>query len=375
MKKYQICTKCIMDTTDSNITFDQNGVCNHCKKYEERIKNELHIDQKGQEKLKQLINKIKKEGQDKKYNCIIGVSGGIDSTMVAYLVIKKFNLRPLAINLDNGWDTDLAKQNIKNISKNLNLKIHRKKVYWEEFKNLQLSFLKSSTPNIEIPTDHAITALLYKTAIKNNIPYILTGGNIVTEAIMPKAWGYFNQDWRFIKNIHKKFGNTKLKNYPHLTLFRWVYYIFLKKIKFIPILNYIEYTNKNTKKILKNNLSWKDYGGKHYESIYTRFFQGYILPTKFNFDKRRAHLSTLICSGQMTRNESLKIIEQKPYPNKEMLEKDKRYFIEKFKITEQNFQELISLPTKTFKNYPNNSFFFEKLNFCVKLAKKIATCN
>ena len=375
MKKYQICTKCIMDTTDPDITFDQNGVCNHCKNYEKRIKTELHIDERGQKKLKQLIDKIRKDGEDKKYNCIIGISGGIDSTMVAYLVIKKFNLKPLAINLDNGWDANSAKQNIENISKNLDLEIHKKKVHWEEFKVLQLSFLKSSTSNIEIPTDHAITALLYKIAAKHNIPYIITGSNLVTEAIMPRSWGYSYQDWKFIKNIHKKFGNTKLKNYPHLTLSDWIYCTFVKKIKFIPILNYIQYIKKDTKKFLKNNFNWQDYGGNHYESIYTRFFQGYILPTKFGFDKRRAHLSTLICSKQIRRDEALKIIEQNPYPNEKMLKKDKKYFMEKIGITEEKFQKLISQPIKTFKDYPNNNFFFNKLKFLVKIAKKIATNN
>jgi len=371
---YKICTKCIMDTTDLNIYFDENGVCNHCKEYEERAKKELHYDKAGQEKLHQLVNKIKKEGKNKKYDCIIGLSGGADSSTVAYMV-KILGLRPLALHLDNEWDSEIAVHNIENIVKKLNIDMHTYKVDWEEFRDLQLSFLKSSISNCEMITDHAITALMCQTAAKEKIKYIIHGGNIVTEAVLPKSWGYNNNDWRIIKGIQKKFGTVKLKKYSHLSLFNWLYYIFMKRIKFIPLLNYVPYVKKDAKKLLEKKLGWNDYGGKHYESIYTRFFQGYYLPVKFGFDKRRAHLSNLICSQQSTREEALEEISSDPYPTEEMKKRDREFVIKKLGLTEKEFENIISRPIKSFEDYPNNNFLFKKLNFFVNLSKKITSNN
>lgn len=371
---HKICTKCIMDTTDSNIYFDENGVCNHCKEYEERARKELHYDKVGQEKLKQLVNRIKNDGKDKKYDCIIGLSGGVDSSTVAFTV-KRLGLRPLALHLDNEWNSEIAVYNIKNIVEKLNIDMRTYKVDWEEFKDLQLSFLKSSISNCEMITDHAIIALMFQTAAKKKIKYIIHGGNIVTEGVLPKSWGYINQDWKIIKGIQKKFGTLKLKKYSHLSLFKWIYYIFVKKIIFFPILNYVPYVKKDAKRLLEKELGWKDYGKKHYESIYTRFFQAYYLPVKFGFDKRRAHLSTLICSGQLTRKEALREISSDPYPTEEMKKKDREYVIKKLGLTEKEFGNIISQPIKSFKDYPNNHFLFKKLNYFVNLSKKITSHN
>jgi len=371
---YKICTRCIMDTTDPEIVFDEKGVCNHCKRYEERAKKELHHDETGQQKLERLINEIKENGKNKEYDCIIGLSGGVDSTMVAYTV-KKLGLRPLAIHLDNGWDSELAINNIKNTVGKLGITLKMVTCNWEEFKDLQLSFLRASISNAEIPTDHALVALLYHTAADKGIGYIISGGNIVTEAIMPESWGYDPKDLKFIKGIHKRFGKIKLKSFPQLTLFNWVDYTFVRRIKFIPILNYISYVKENAKKLIEKELGWKDYGLKHYESIYTRFFQGYILPKKFNVDKRRAHLSTLICSGQMSREEALKEMQHSPYPSEKMMEEDKEYVIKKLGLSREEFARIMSAPIKGFQDYPNNHSLFTKLNFFVKLAKKKATLN
>jgi len=371
---YKMCTKCIMDTTDPKIQFDNDGVCNHCRNYEERAQRELHYDEAGQQKLDRLVNKIKENGKNKEYDCIIGLSGGADSTTVAYRV-KKLGLRPLAITVDNGWNPELAESNIENIVKKLDLDLYTYKVDWEEFKDLQLSFLKASVANCEAPTDHVIVALLYHTAAKKGTPYIISGGNIVTEATMPESWGYHPRDWRQIRGIHEKFGKIKLRSFPHLTLFNWVYYTFVKGIKFIPILNYIPYVKKDAKKLIEKELNWKDYGPKHFESIYTRFFQAYILPTKFGFDKRRAHLSTLICSGQMTRQEALEEMKHHPYPTEEMMQQDREYVIKKLGLTEEEFEKIMSQPIKSYKDYPNNAFLYNKLSFFVNLAHKRATHN
>ena len=371
---YQICTKCIMDTSDPGIQFDRNEVCNHCKEYEQRINKEVHYDLAGQERFKRIIDKIKEEGKCKKYDCIIGMSGGIDSTILAYHA-KNLGLRPLAVHLDNGWNTALAVNNLKKALKKLGIDLYTYVLDWESFRDLQLSFLKASVANSELPTDHAIISILYHTAAKQNVRYILTGSNTVTEGIFFKGWIYDEKDWKFIKGIHEKFGELKLKNFRHLALCDWIYYIFVKRIKWLPLLNYIPYVKKEVKEFLKKEFDWEDYGEKHYESIYARFLQGYILLTKFGFDRRRAYLSALICSGQITREGALAEMEKKPYPTEEMLKNDKNYIIKKFRLSEDEFERIMISPIKTFKDYSNNSLWFIKMRFLLKLVKKIATHN
>lgn len=355
---YKICTKCIMDITDPNIQFDENGICNHCQRYfDEKVKERLFSDEAGQQKLNKLVNKIKIKGENKKYDCIIGVSGGVDSTFVAYLV-KKLGLRSLAVHLDNGWNSEIAVNNMKESLKKLNIDLCTVVADWEEFKDLQLSFLKASVPDAEIPTDHGILALLYKVAAKEGIPFIFTGVNVSTEGIHPIRWSYGLWDWKYIKSVHKKFGKVKLKNYPHCSLFGLLYYVFVKKIKRIPILNYMKYVKKEAIKIMEKELGWKYYGGKHYESVYTRFVQACILPRKFNIDKRKSHLSSLICSGQITREEALEEMKHDPYPTEEMMESDKEYVLKKLGFAEEEFDKIMSLSIKTTRDYPSNYWLF-----------------
>jgi len=362
-----------MDTTDPEIQFDENGVCNHCNNYDEKASKELYLDETGQQKLHLIVNEIKNKGKNKEYDCLIGLSGGTDSTMALY-TIKKLGLRPLAVHLDNGWNTELSARNIEQVVKKFNVDLRTKVLDWEEFKDLHLSFLKSSIANAEIPTDHAIVATLFRTAAEEGIQYIISGDNIVTEAIMPASWMYHARDFRIIKSIHKKFGKLKLKTFPTLTLFDWIYYTFVKRIRYFPILNYIQYIQKDAIQLFEKELGWKNYGEKHRESIYTRFFQGYILPKKFNIDKRKAHFSTLICSRQMTREEALEELKHDICSPNEMRE-DKEYVIKKFGLNEEEFEEIMSQPVKTFRDYPNNNFLFTKLNFLVELARKTATYN
>ncbi|CAB1063926.1 N-acetyl sugar amidotransferase WbpG [Olavius sp. associated proteobacterium Delta 1] len=370
-QEYRICTRCIMDISDSEITFDENGICCHCKTYEAKARAGLYQGKAGREMLNKLIRVVRERGKNKKYDCIIGLSGGVDSSMVAFQV-KKLGLRPLAVHLDNGWDSELSVFNIENIVKKLDIDLYSYVLNWEEFKDLQLSFLKASVMNCEGPTDHAIVAILYHLAADNGIRYIFSGSNIISEAILPASWGYDSKDWRHIKAVHKKLGNVKLTTFPRLTLFHFAYYTFVKQIGFIPILNYIDYNRKDAINVLKHELGWEEYGAKHCESIYTRFFQTYILPKKFNIDKRRAHLSTLVCSGQITREDALKEIAREP-SSTDSLEQDRQYFIKKFDFTEEEFNSIMSAPTKSFKEYPNNYFWFEKLSFIVHFAHRKAT--
>jgi len=366
-KSYQICTRCVMDTTDPDIIFDDNGVCNRCKKAE-KLLNLAPYSLSREEKrieLEKIVKKIKEKGKGKDYDCVIGVSGGVDSTFTAYTVAK-LGLRPLAVHLDNGWDSELAVKNIENAVKKLDIDLYTYVIDWEEFKDLQMAFLKASTPDSEIPTDHAIVASMFKTARREGVKYILTGTNLSTESIFPPAWSYGSYDWKYINSVQKVFGTRKLDSFPRISLIDLFLDMKIRKINRISILNYIDYVKKDAIEIIENELDWRNYGSKHYESIYTRFFQGYILPVKFGFDKRRSHLSSLIVSNQVTREQALEELKKDPYPSKELLEEDKNYFINKFGIDEIEFQKIMALPKKKFKeytSYENSSFW--------KIARKI----
>lgn len=366
MTKYQSCVKCVMDTTDPDIIFDEKGICNHCHNYEERAKKELR--RKGD--FERLIAEIKRSGS----RCLIGLSGGTDSSTIAYLV-KRQDLDCLAVSFDNGWDTEMAKENVKKLVEKLNIPLIKHQVNPEEFRDLQIAFLKASIPNAEIPTDHGIVSLLYHIAAKNKIKHILQGGNIVTEAIMPKSWGYEAKDLRHLTAIHNRFGSIKIKDFPRMNLWHWIYYSFFKKIKFIPILNYINYNKKEAKKILQREIGWRDYDIKHGESVYTRFFQCFILPQKFGIDKRRAHFSTLINSGQMIREEALEELKKDPYPDADLMREDKKTVLEKLCLSEEEFEEIMNLPIRKHEDYPNSRIFFHKNSFLVKVVKKIITKN
>lgn len=368
-KSYQICNRCVMDTSDPDITFDIVGVCNNCNEYDARARRELHLGAQGEMELGKLVSVIKKHGKNREYDCVIGLSGGVDSTFVAYKV-KQLGLRPIAVHLDNGWDAELAVANIERTVKKLDISLLTYVIDWNVFRDLHLAFLKASEPNSEIPTDHAIVAILFRTAAEKGIKYLIHGGNIVSEAIMPSSWGYAAQDFLYIESIHKKYGTTSLKDFPHLNAFMWSYYLFIKRLRYVPLLNYMPYVKKDAKKILEKELGWQDYGPKHFESIYTRFFQGYILPRKFGFDKRRAHLSTLICSCQITREEALEEMRHDPYPDEKMMNEDKEYVIKKLGLSVGDFDNIMSARPKTYKDYPNLSLIFTKTNIPAKIARQ-----
>lgn len=368
---HRICTRCIMDTSDAEISFDESGVCNHCKQYYERVAKERFTGKEGETRLKELVTKIRRHGRGKEYDCLIGVSGGVDSTTVAYHA-KRLGLRPLAIHLDNGWNSELAVDNIKGTLDRLGIDLYTHVIDWEEFRDLQMSFLKASVPNSEIPTDHAILALLINTALKWGIKYVLQGGNVATEGILPFSWGYYNQDLKHLKAVHRRFGAKRLRTLPQLSLCRFVYAIMVRGVKYIPILNYLDYNKHEAKNLIQEQFGWRDYGGKHYESIYTRFFQGYILPVKFGYDKRRAHLSTLVCSGEITRQEALQEMSKPPY-EAEQLEQDKEYVIKKFGLTTDEFEAIMQAPVRRHGDYPSHHFFFHQLQTLKRIFKRIAT--
>ena len=352
MNESRICTRCIMDTSDPDITFDEHGVCSHCHRYNEELPKRVFKGKEAENKLSNMISQIKSVGSGKEYDCIVGVSGGVDSTYVAYLT-KKIGLRPLAIHFDNGWNSELAVSNIEKTLNKLGIDLYTYVIDWEVFKDLQLSFLKASTPDGEVSTDHAINALLFKEASKRGIKYIISGMNFATESMAVKAWAYGHSDWRYISSVHKRFGYSSLKKYPHFKFFHLFWWTFVKRIKSVSILNYLEYNKEEVMNILQNELGWVYYGGKHYESVYTRFYQGYILPKKFNIDKRRGHLSDLIKSGQLTREDALTEIIKSGY-DQGLLDQDMQFVMKKLNLSQQEFNAMMELPIKSFIDYPND---------------------
>jgi len=355
-----------MDTTDPDISFDDQGICHHCHRYQ-RDNSQFPDSDTRKKALAKIIDTIKKEGKGKEYDCVIGVSGGVDSTYVAYLV-KELGLRPLAVHLDNGWNSELAVKNIENTLNALNIDLYTYVIDWEEFKDIQLSFLKASTPDSEVPSDHAIFSILRKVSRMYNVKYVINGINIRTESHHALSWSQGHSDFGYIKGIQKRFGSKPIKTFPHGNFFTILEDMY--SAKWINILNYIEYNKKDAKKIIIEKLGWKDYGGKHFESVYTKFFQGYILPRKFGYDKRKMHFSSLICAGEMTRDEALLELSRPPYPEQEQ-QTDKEYVIKKFKIQPDEFERIMKLPAKSYFDYPSYYGKFLRSRFLPRIKRVI----
>jgi len=311
-RRLKICSRCVLDETVPEIEFDNHGICNYCKINDEIMK-EYPADRKGEEFLNGLTQRIKSKGKNKKYDCIIGVSGGTDSTYTLYLM-KKMGLNPLAVHFDNGWNSDIAVRNIKNATEILGIELYTHEANWEEFKDMQIAFLLSSTPDAEVPTDYVIISVLLEVAAKENIKYIVEGQASRAEGTTPLGWTY--HDGRYLRSVHKKFGKIKAKSFPILSLPKLLYYFFIKRLQLVRPLEYTNYSKKMAREIITRELNWKDPGGHHHESIYTKFFQSYLLPNKFNIDKRKRELSARIRSGNIKREDAL-IELSVPYPIEE----------------------------------------------------------
>jgi N-acetyl sugar amidotransferase len=361
-----------MDTTDPDITFDAAGECCYCRIYDERVRNEVFRGPKGEQRLTQIVETIKGAGAGKAYDCLIGVSGGVDSTTVL-LHLKKLGLRPLALHLDNGWNSELAVDNIKNTLANLEIDLYTYVIDWDEFRDLQLSFLKASVPNAEIPTDHAIVAINFKVAMQHGIRYIINGGNVSTEAFVPIAWAYDARDQKHVKAIHKEFGTVPLRTFPTMGIPDYLYAVLIRRIRWLSLLNYIEYRKSEAVNILQKELGWRPYGGKHYESVYTRFYQGFILRQKFGFDKKRAHLANLVLSGDMSREQALAEVRVEDYIGTDIYLEDRTFTIKKLALTETQFDEIMKLPVKTHYDYPNNSWALERMPKALAMFKRFVT--
>ena len=350
--RYIVCRRCIMDTSDPEIVFDASGICNHCRAAQSKWE-ALPRGAKAERQLEELVARIRHEGRGSEYDCVVGLSGGVDSTYIAHRA-KKLGLRCLGVHFDSGWNSELAVKNIEQVVKRLDIDLRTFVCNWEEMRDLQLSYFKASVPNCDIPQDHAIVAALYRTAAQHGVKNILTGSNVATESILPVAWVYNNLDKRNLVGIHRKFGRTPLRQFP--TVGFWQYYVYypkVREIKMVKLLNFINYNRNTAIDTLQSELGWRYYGGKHYESVFTRFFQGYYLPTKFGYDKRRAHLSSLIVAGELTREDALQQLMTNDYLDG-MAKDDLVFVAKKLGLSVQGFEKILAAETHNHTDYPNS---------------------
>lgn len=347
---YRQCVHCVLDTNDDpSITFDAGGVCKYCNDY--YLKAAVVTDPLKDKKLEKILAEIKKHGQEKKYDCLLGVSGGVDSTYVA-LLVKKLGLRALIVHFDNGWNSELAVKNIENIIQKLGFDLYTYVVNWEEFRDMQRSYFKADVVDIEALTDHAIYAVKHKLAKQHGIKYIMSGSNVVTEGILPPHWVHRKLDWLNIKSIHNRFGQVKRKTYPAYTFKDSLYFKWMYKAKVVNLLDYVEYDKTKAKQSIIEELEWKDYGGKHHESLFTKFYQAHILPEKFHIDKRKAHFSTLICSGQMSKIEAQEEL-KKPLYDPVKLKEDREFVLKKLGFSATEFEAYLQRPPVSHFAYPS----------------------
>lgn len=358
-KSKKICTNCVMDTTDSAITFDENGVCDHCQTFYSKIKPNWHTDERGRAELDKLVAKIKKAGKGKDFDCIIGVSGGIDSSYLTWLAKHEMNLRPLVFHVDAGWNSQEAVNNIEKLIEHLDLDLYTYVVDWEEMRDLQLAYFKSGVPHIDTPQDHAFFATMYKFATEHNVNYILTGANQSTECIRnPVSWVYY-ADVRQLRDIHKKFGSRTLIKFPTTSiLWHKVYLPYIKGIRVVRPLNYMPYIKEEAIRLLTEEIGWQPYPQKHFESRFTRFYEGYWLPTRFGYDTRRVQFSSLIVTGQMTREEALEKLKEPAY-DPETIKHDFEYIATKLGITVEELRGYHEAPKKTYRDYKSQFFIYD----------------
>ena len=366
---YKICINCVMDTSDSRIQFDLNGMCDHCNDFYKNVKPNWIVDDNSKAALKNIIEEIKHSGKDNDFDCILGLSGGVDSSYMLHVAVKEFGLRPLVFHVDGGWNSELAVHNIQMLVEKLGLDLYTEVINWEEMKDFQLAFFKSGVPHIDIPQDHAFVATLYNFAYKYNIKYILNGGNISTECVRnPMEFMYYGTDMIHIRDILNKYGTIKMETYPFSSVLRHKFYLrYIKGVKVVKSLNYMPYIKSEALKLLENEYGWKPYPQKHFESRFTKFFESYWLPERFGFDTRRIQFSSLILTGQMNREDAIELLKRPAY-NPDTIDDEFNFIATKLGITSQELKGYFNMPKKFYWNYKNQEKLF---NIGAKILKFI----
>lgn len=351
-RPYQICKRCVMDTTDSKIRFDQAGVCDHCITFDTKVMPNWHTDEQGEKALMTIVDGIKAEGKGKDFDCIIGMSGGIDSSYLTYLAKEEMGLRPLVFHVDAGWNSQEAVNNIERIVDRLGLDLFTEVIDWEEMRDLQLAFFKAGVPHIDTPQDHAFFATMYNFAEKYNVRHILTGANYSTECVRnPIEWMYYQSDSVQLKDIHQKYGTRPLRNFPITSILRHKIYLrYWRKIQVVTPLNYLPYHKADAMRLLQEKYGWQPYPQKHFESRFTRFYEGFWLPTKFGYDVRRVQYSSLILTDQMTRAEAIERLKQPPL-DPEIARQEFDYVATKIGITSEELRRYLEQPNRTYRDF------------------------
>ena len=358
-REHRICTNCVMDTTDGSITFDENGICDHCRTYYQDIFPYWHTDKRGETEILATVKKIKNDGRGKDFDCIIGVSGGADSSYLTYVAKEKFGLRPLVFHVDAGWNTQIAVNNVEKLVDGLGLDLYTEVINWAEMRDLQLAFFKSGVPHIDTPQDHAFFATMYQFAENHKVKYILTGANYSTECIRnPIEWMYYQSDSIHLRDIHRQFGTVTLKSFPLTSILKHkVYLPYVKGIQVIRPLNYIPYIKKDAIDLLKGRFGWQTYSQKHFESRFTRFYEGYWLPRRFGYDVRRVQFSSLIVTGQMARRSAINELQHCPYKDMDVAA-EMRYVANKLEITAEELQRYLDMPLKSYRDYRSRDYVY-----------------
>jgi N-acetyl sugar amidotransferase len=349
-----------MDTSDSNITFDARGWCDYCNNYYQNILPNWHPDAEGEKTLQRQIDEIKRAGKGKTHDCLIGISGGVDSSYLTYLAVEKFGLRPLMLHVDAGWNSQQAVHNIERLIDSLHLDLHTEVVDWLEMQDLQRAFFKAQVPHLDTPQDHAFFASLYNFGAKHGMKYILTGANYSTECVRePLEWHYHASDLTQLEDIHRRFGTRPLKRFPRADILKYkIYYRYVKGVQVVKPLNFVPFDKEAAMQLLIDRFGWQRYAHKHYESRFTRFYEGYWLPTRFGFDKRRAHFASLILTNQMTREEALTRIAQPAY-DEATIAQDFEYIATKLDMSVEELQGLMDGPKKSYHDYKNRMGIIE----------------
>jgi len=358
-----VCARCVLDTTVSSIRFDSRGICQFCANHD-LMEASYPRNKSTDLRLEQIVETIRREGQGKECDCIVGVSGGTDSSYTL-MVTKRLGLRPLAVHFDNGWNTDQSVTNIKTLTSRLGVDLYTYVVDWEEFKALQISFLRAAVPCIEAPSDVGIHGALMQMAKKEGVRYILGGQSFRTEGTVPREWSYL--DGTYISTVHRRFGNGRLTSFPNVSLWNVFDYTFLKGIRQIPLLNYVDYEKARAKSELSERFGWQDYGGHHYENLYSKFAFGWYLPRKFNIDKRKVSLSGPVRSGQITRESALQALQEPPDVKPELVE----YTYKKLGLSENEFNRIVELPNRTYVDYFTSNNVLRPMKGLVKLAVRM----